>query len=274
MGPELSRRALLSGLILLGAPSAWAELRPEAVEGWEKYVRASEARIDAELSDGRRFLAIDFFSEQESRSARSTLQKGQAYIRRMKTKSEDDREIPVKDAMIHHWLGAILVPGIKLDALLQWVQDYDQHFKYFKEVERSKLLSRQDSEFKIFLRLRRTKIITVYYNTYHTALYRRHSATRESSRSVATRIAELDDAGSPDEREKGAGEDRGFLWRLNSYWRFEEQDGGVVVECESISLSRGIPMGLAWMIKGYVESVPRESLENTLTAVRDGSRKR
>ncbi len=39
-------------------------------------------------------------------------------------------------------------------------------------------------------------------------------------------------------REKPEGKDRGFLWRLNSYWRYQQVDGGVLVECESLTLSR------------------------------------
>jgi len=34
------------------------------------------------------------------------------------------------------------------------------------------------------------------------------------------------------------GDDRGFLWRLNAYWRYEQVAGGVIAECESITLSR------------------------------------
>ncbi len=45
---------------------------------------------------------------------------------------------------------------------------------------------------------------------------------------------------------------------------------GFFVECESISLRRSIPFGLGWLMEGYVESIPRESLENTLTSIRDG----
>ena len=70
------------------------------------------------------------------------------------------------------------------------------------------------------------------------------------------------------------GNDSGFLWRLNSYWRFQEENGGVFVECESISLSRAIPFGLGWLLKGIIESVPQESLESTLTSIREGVTKR
>ena len=138
------------------------------------------------------------------------------------------------------------------------------------EVEKSQLVSREGPEFRIFYRLRRKKVITVFYNTLHTVVYRQQDAQRASSRSATTRIAELDHPGEPGESEKPVGDDRGFLWRLNSYWRFMEADGGVFVECESISLSRSIPFGLSWLIKGYVESIPRESLESTLTSIRDG----
>jgi hypothetical protein len=80
-------------------------------------------------------------------------------------------------------------------------------------------------------------------------------------------VAELDDAGTARERERPPNQDRGFLWRLNSYWRFKGEADGVIVECESVSLSRGIPRGIAWMVQSYLESVPRESLENTLRPI-------
>ena len=93
---------------------------------------------------------------------------------------------------------------------------------------------------------------------------------RASSRSFTTKIAEVENAGTRSEKELPLGVDGGYLWRLNSYWRFREQDGGVIVECESISLSRSIPFGLGWLIGRYIESVPKESLEDTLTSIRDG----
>ena len=55
---------------------------------------------------------------------------------------------------------------------------------------------------------------------------------------------------------------------MNTYWRFEEKDGGTYVECQSISLTRDIPTGLGWLIGPYVTSVPRESLTFTLATTR------
>jgi hypothetical protein len=70
-------------------------------------------------------------------------------------------------------------------------------------------------------------------------------------------------------RELPPGQDHGFLWRLNSYWRFEERDGGVYVECEAISLTRNVPLGLGWLVNPIIRSLPRESLANTLWATRE-----
>ena len=98
--------------------------------------------------------------------------------------------------------------------------------------------------------------------------YARHGPGLASSASYATRIAEVKDAGTARETEKPVGDDRGFLWRLNSYWRFEEAWGGVIVELESISLSRGVPVALRWLVGRYLDSVPRESIAATLEPIR------
>jgi hypothetical protein len=242
------------------------------LEAWETYIRLTERRIAAELNDGQKVLTTDFLAE--ARPIRPLLRNGQVDIRRYQTTDGGGKEISVPDGMIHHWLGTMFVPQTTLPSLLQWLQDYDQHERYFLEVERSKLVSRDGPEFKIFYRLRRKKVITVYYNTLHTVVYRERDPKRASSRSFTTRIAQLDQPGEPGEKEKPVGNDSGFLWRLNSYWRFQEEDGGVFVECESVSLSRSIPFGLSWLVKGYVESIPRESLEGTLTSIRNGIGKR
>jgi hypothetical protein len=64
------------------------------------------------------------------------------------------------------------------------------------------------------------------------------------------------------------GNDSGYLWRMNTYWRYLERDGGTYIQCESVSLSRSIPAVIAWLIRPYVESVPRESVAFTLGTTR------
>ena len=119
------------------------------------------------------------------------------------------------------------------------------------------------------LKLQRKQFVTVVYNTEHIVQYASHGAGKASSRSVATRIAELEDAQTVNEREMPEGQDHGFLWRLNSYWRYEQVAGGVIVECESISLSRSIPSVLRVMVRPMIDSAAKGAMERTLVMVRD-----
>jgi hypothetical protein len=87
-------------------------------------------------------------------------------------------------------------------------------------------------------------------------------------RSRSARIQEIRDAGKPDEKMLPVGQDSGFLWRLNAYWSIQEGDGGVYVECRSVTLTRGVPLGLGWIVKPFTLSLPRDSLVSTLEATK------
>jgi hypothetical protein len=78
----------------------------------------------------------------------------------------------------------------------------------------------------------------------------------------------VENPGAPDARERPAGQDRGFLWRLNSYWRYEQVEGGVIVELESLTLSRDVPMGLRLVVEPLIDRVARESVDRTLDNLR------
>jgi hypothetical protein len=93
------------------------------------------------------------------------------------------------------------------------------------------------------------------------------------SSSVSTRVSEVEHPGAHDEYALSEKEEHGFLWRQNTYWSCEERDGGLYMQIESVSLSRGIPTGLGWAVKPFVESVPRESLEFTLRSTSNALKK-
>ena len=112
------------------------------------------------------------------------------------------------------------------------------------------------------------KVITVVVNSEHEARFMRLAPDRAQSRIYSLRIAEVDDPDTPGEREKPVGRDGGFLWRLYTYWRFLERDEGTYVECEAISLTRGVPTGFGWLVGPFVNSIPRESLAFTLETTR------
>ena len=185
----------------------------------------------------------------------------------MRTVQRDGTPIKVPGGAIHHWRGAIFIQGVTLNDVLDGVQSPLRQEDLQEDVLESRVIERTADRMKVFLKLKRKKFVTVHYNTEHDMRYARHDSARASSRSIATKIAELADVGSPTEREHPIGNDRGFLWRLNSYWRYEEVDGGVIVECESVTLSRSIPSVVRWMVAPMIRSTARESMARTLTSM-------
>jgi hypothetical protein len=193
---------------------------------------------------------------------------GTLLIQRLTTRDEG-REIDVPDGLIHHWIGATFVRGATLERGVALLQDYDNHAELFAPmVTRSRLLKRSGDTFVSFLRFRQKKVITVVVNTENEAHFSRPGPGRAEARIRSTRIAEVDNPDTPQESEKPVGNDGGYLWRLNTYWRVLEADGGIYVQCESVTLTRGIPVGFGWLIRPFVTSIPRESLEFTLETSR------
>lgn len=235
-------------------------LKPQTVQAFERYVAQTEQRLNARPA----FLWADESAERARR-----VRAGAILVQPTGAKAEVD----VPDGLIHDWVGAVFIPGATLERTLAFVQDYDRHKQYYKpEMVDSRLLSRQGNDFRIYYRLLKKKVITVVLNTEHEVHYTAVDPKKWRSISKTTKIAEVEDAGKPREREAPPGTGHGFLWKLDSFWRFEERDGGTWVECQALSLTRDVPTGLGWLIQPIVRSLPRESLENTLRATRDGLR--
>jgi hypothetical protein len=264
--------AILLAFHLLGAQTPEvmsAELRPETVEAFDRYVQLTEGRINGEVSQTEKFLYVDGLAPERRAAALAALKHGEIFMERLQTLDASRQKIEAPEAIIHHWLGAVFVPGANLRETIALVQDYNRHQDVYKpEVVRSRLLTRQGNDFTIYYRLRKKKVITITLNTNHDVHYYPVNSARWYSRSYSTRIAEVANADTPNEHEKPIGHDGGFLWRINSYWKFEEKDGGVYIECESISLTRDIPTGLGWLIRPFVTSIPKESLEMTMGSTR------
>jgi hypothetical protein len=177
--------------------------------------------------------------------------------------------VKVPNGLIHDWIGAAWISDTTVKDVLALVQDYDNHKNVYKpEVIASKLISQRGNDFQIYLRLLKKKVMTVVLDTDHEVHYRSVDRTRWLCRSYTTRIAEVENAGTSKEKVLPPDTGYGFLWRLYSYWRFEERDGGVYVECRAISLTRDVPFGLGWVIEPIIQKLPKESLIATLEATR------
>ena len=175
------------------------------------------------------------------------------------------REIDSPNGLIHHWIGTTFAPLATVDRTISLMQDYEHYQEiYSPNVRRSRTISRQGDTFKFYLQLFMKKVISVVLNTEYDVQYKRLSPTRALVRSYTTKIAEVQDPGTADEKEKPVGQDSGFLWRFNNYCLLEERTEGTYIQCETVSLSRAIPAGLGWLVGPFVNSVPRETLEFTL----------
>lgn len=262
---------VLAVLCIPATPAGAEDLKPKTVEAFDHYVQLTESQIDSETAHHDPYLWVERLPEDRRAAAEAKLRAGQVVIERLDTLDPDDhgKRIAVPDGMIHHWIGTVFIPGATLTQTLALEEDYDHHQDFFRpDVMRSKILRRDGTDFTIELRLCKKKVITMVLDTEHEVHYALVDGTHAWSRSRTTRIQEVGNAGEKNERLEPAGHDRGFLWRMNTYWRFDQEDGGTYVECQSISLTRDIPEGLGWLVGPYVTSVPRESLMFTLATTR------
>jgi hypothetical protein len=255
-------------LLLTGGVLAAAELTPELLQGWASYIKATEQRIAAELHAARGFLVLDFQPDKEAALERRAVLAGEISIKKMLSYDPSGKKMVLAGGIAHHWRGSVFIPGAKLEDILYRILNPTAADMEQEDVLKWRVLERGQDSLKIFLKLQRSKFVTVVYNTEHEVKVQRYGKDRASSTSVATRIAELDSPNSSREREKPAGQDNGFLWRMNSYWRYEQVAGGVIVELESVTLSRSVPFLFNLLIHPMIESTARESVERTLASMR------
>ena len=236
------------------------QLNPRTLEAFAAYIRQAETVMEQALHGNGPFLWSELAPERAQEVGRGKVV-AQFWSGRGPVK--------VPSGLIHDWIAAALIPDSTIQEAFAVIQDYDNHKNVYKpEVIESRLKRRDDDDFQIYLRLVKKKIITVVLDTDHEVHYRPVDRKRWVCRSYTTRIAEVDNSGSREERVLPPDTGYGFLWRLYSYWHFEERDAGVVVECRAISLTRNVPFGLGWAIEPIIQKLPKESLINTLEATR------
>jgi hypothetical protein len=239
-------------------------LKPQTMRAFDEYIREAEAEMEQTLHGSGSFLWSEVSSE------RARLVHGGQVVAQFWT---GQTPVKVPNGLIHDWVGAVFIPAVNLKKTLALIQDYDNHKNIYKpDVIASKLVSHHGNDFRISLRLLKKKIMTVVLDTDHEVHYRSLDPRRWVCRSYTTRIAEVENAGTPEERVRPPDTGHGFLWRLYSHWRFQEGRGGAFIECRAISLTRDVPLGLGWLIEPIIQKLPKESLINTLEATRQALR--
>jgi hypothetical protein len=237
--------------LFLGATAlSGAELKRETIAAWDSYVELSESRLERELAA-------------QGEPGASAASRAESEVRALAPEGE---MVEIPFGTIHHWHGAAFVAGVTLETLLERLK-HPETMPRQNDVLSLRVLWRSGDSLRVRMRLERRTIVSVVYDTEHEITFHRLSPTLATSRSVATRIAEVDSPGTSRERDHPAGNDHGFMWRLNAYWRYQQIRGGVRVDLDSLTLSRDIPVLLRPIVRPVLTSIARESMVHALEAV-------
>ena len=261
----------LAATWLVAAPPGLvaAELKPATLAAFHRYVTVTEARMANEVSGSSPFLWIDRQPAGARKQIDATLAAGRVVVEHLETR-ETGKSIDIPDGLVHHWVGTVFLPGVPLDRAIQFVQDYDGYPRAFGPMVQSARVNAHDGDrFRVAMRTSMHKVITVVIDAEYVIDYQSLGSSRVWTKSIATHVREVSNAGGPNESSKPAEQGGGFMWRLNTYCSFDARPTGTYEQCESISLSRGLPFGIGWMVSPFVTAVPREALEFTLGHVRE-----
>ncbi len=247
---------------------AAAELEQATAAAFQHYVEVAEQQMQTSLQPDGPFLWIDFRPESIRKRFYQQLREGQFVIRRLDT-YDDGKEIDIPDGMVHHWIGLAFISGASLKSAEAVLEDYQDYATiYAPQVRRSRVQALDGDSLKLFLQLYKDSPRRVAYNAEFRVQRMRLSRNRIASSSTSTRIAQLRDPSQPNGPEYPVGNDSGYLWRMNNYWRYEQKDGGVYMQVEAISLSRDVPPILGWFVRPIIRRVARETIAGLLEANR------
>lgn len=259
------RGSIFVTAMLLATSAGLAAQQPGTTEAFDRYIARAETHIAQARSRPGTFLGLDSLPAAQRSDMLASLKGGEVVIEK-----QGNTPAQIPGGLIHDWLGIVFIPKATVPQVIALVRDYDHTARYYSpDVMQSRLISAQGDELHVFMRLRKQKIVTVVLDTEYDVQYGRLDAAHQYSVSRSTRVTEIENPGEPSERPLAAGHDHGYMWRLNTYWAFEQEHDGVFVQCEAISLTRDIPAGLGWVIGPFVNSIPRESLQFTLDATRN-----
>jgi hypothetical protein len=259
----LVNKASLAGLLLLATStlSNAAELKQETLQAWQDYIRTANARMQERLHGAAPFLWIDESSERSRR-----VRAGEIVVTPVGQRSP----IRVSKGLIHDWIGAALFPNATLEDIFVVVQDYARYKEFYKPlVIDSKWLGADGADYRFsLLMLNKSLFAKSALISEWKDRYIRVDDRHWYSIAYSTCVEEIEGYGSPGERKLPPDAGSGYIWRLYSFSRFEQRDGGVYVELEAIALSRDIPAALRWFIDPIVRRVSRGSVFTSLIETR------
>jgi hypothetical protein len=243
--------SFVCGLLLAfsGALRASAQPSSLAVAGFNTYIAATEARLDhqhrqAENQAGD--ITTILAGVAATNAGEKRLLHGDVIIEPLSAGARGD----LPGALLHDWRGTVFIPRATA-----------------AEVIAARITAEPGANhLQTWMRVRQKHVFSIVLDASYDVTYARGNRSNGFSASRSTHIFEMSGTGTEQEHPLTPAEEHGFLWRLNTYWTYEERDGGLFLQVETVSLSRDIPAGLGWALRPLLESIPRESLESATTS--------
>jgi hypothetical protein len=251
---------VLLSTILFPAAGRAEDLKPETIKAWEQYIE--EKKAEAKSSANAPLVAANVDS-----NFWTQLRNGNILV------APAGPNIPrrVPSGLIHDWIATAFIPGATILQVLAAIRDYDRYKNMYRPgvVDSRVCTATEDEDTFSLVLVNRSPFAKRTLEGDFRALYFRVDERRWYSIFESMRIQEIAGYGGADERLLPAGDGSGLIWRAASITRYEEGDGGVVVQFEAMALSRDIPGALRWMIDPVVRRVSREYVQLSLQKTRD-----
>src|SRR5215469_10235697 len=119
----------ITSISVLRCPAA--ELRKETIVAFDRYVKATEARMNDELQPSRSFLYPDRLDAENRRAIYDQLRRGDVFVTQLST-TREGHSIPVPKGIIHHWVGVAFIPHTGLADAVRIAQDYGHRTEVYK----------------------------------------------------------------------------------------------------------------------------------------------
>jgi hypothetical protein len=266
----LRLRYRLTVLVFVSAPVVFsnaAELNPQALASWKDYIAMANSRVQERVSGTRSFLWID-----EDAMRKQQLSSGQIVI----SPVGNSHPLSVPHGLIHHWIGAIFIPGATIGDLTAVVNDYNRYNEIYRPtLIRAELIDSTENAQKLsILWVQRVLLVTAAFYTELESNYIALNSRQGYMTFSTVRVQQIENYGEKDERRLAQDEGSGYLWRLVSFARFEERNGGLYLELEVIGLSKDLPGSLRFLLKPVIDHIPRQALTVKLDQTRQAIRSR
>ena len=262
---------LLLFIFATASSSLAVDLNPEALKSWDDYIAVVKLRIQERVNGARAFLWID-----EDPTSSQHLSAGEIFISPL----GNSHPLSIPHGLIHHWIGAVFIPGATIEDLGAVVHNYGSYNEIYRPtlVKAELLNATSDEQNFSILWVQRMLFLTAAFYTELDSDYVALNSRQGYMTFSTTRVQQIENYGEKDERRLAPDEGNGYLWRLVSFARFEERDGGLYLELEVIGLSKDLPGSLRFLLKPVIDHVPKQlltaKLDQTRRAIRSRSARR